>query len=370
MRTVGRIGMIAAAVMIGTALVGVDEAAARGAAQGVTGDQRPDVMVDATTRDDSVRSLIAAIDANYPIAPIRIRLTEHLRRQLARNAYGNMKSAKAIRTRLTQELRDISHDQHFLVEYFVRPRTYPAGVEIAGDANSDRRMFAALHNQGLVSVQRLPGNIGLLRLTKFEAAADVTPIAAAAMRLVAGTDALIIDLRDNGGGYGDTVALLASYFFREVQPLDEVRTRTDTERKQTLASVDGPKYLDKPVYILLSSKSFSAAEAFAYDLQALKRATVVGEISRGGANPSAEVLLSARFGAIIPRAITRNPITGTNWEGAGVVPDLPAGADAALDVATLAAAKAVQARHPNDSLTGELDQIIGASTDSRSLKSQ
>ena len=232
-------------------------------------------------------------------------------------------------------------------------------MEIAGDANSDRRMIAALHNQGFESVARLPGNIGLLRIAKFEPAADAGPIAAAAMRFVAGTDALIIDLRDNGGGYGDTVTLLASYFFRDVQPLHEVRTRTETTPGHTLPSVDGPKYLDKPVYVLLSAKSFSAAEAFAYDLQALKRVTVVGETSRGGANPSAEVLLSARFGAIIPRAITRNPITGGNCDGTGVIPDVPATADDALEVAKLAAAKAIRPGHPNDSLTGELDGIIG-----------
>ena len=361
MRAIGSIARIALAAMIAAAVLGVGEADARPPSESIIDDQRPDVVVDATTRDNSVRSLIAAIDANYPIEPIRVRLTEHLRRQLARNAYGRMTSAKAIRTRLTQELRELSHDQHFLVEYFVRPRSYPSGVEIAGDANSDRGMIGALHNQGFASVERLPGNIGLLRLTKFEAAADVAPIAAAAMQFVAGTDALIIDLRNNGGGYGDTVALLASYFFRNVQPLDEVRTRTETLRKQTFPTVDGPKYLNKPVYVLLSSKSFSAAEAFAYDLQALKRVTVVGEISRGGANPSAEVLLSSRFGAIIPRAITRNPITESNWDGTGVIPDLPADAEAALDVATIAAAKSIQPRHTNDSLTVELDQIIGTS---------
>jgi hypothetical protein len=358
-----RIGVISALAVLAT-FAGGATAGAQQTSASVSGDDRRDVTIDAATRDDSIRALIAAIEEYYPIEPVRRRLADHFRRQLASDAFGKMDSAKAIRTRLTKELREISDDQHFLVDYFVRPRTYPAGVEIAGDANSDRRMIAALHNQGFESVERLPGNIGLLRIAKFEPAADAEPIAAAAMRFVAGTDALIIDLRDNGGGYGDTVTLLASYFFRDVQPLHEVRTRTETTAGRTLPSVDGPKYLDKPVYVLLSAKSFSAAEAFAYDLQALKRVTVVGETSRGGANPSAEVLLSARFGAIIPRAITRNPITGSNWDGTGVIPDLPAKADDALDVAKLAAAKAIRPSHTDDSLTSELDRIIGPAAES------
>ena len=216
MRMTSRIGVISALAVLAT-LAGGTTAGAQQTSASVSGDDRRDVTIDATTRDDSIRALIAAIEEYYPIEPVRRRLADHFRRQLARNAYGKMDSAKAIRTRLTKELREISNDQHFLVDYFVRPRTYPAGVEIAGDANSDRRMIAALHNQGFESVERLPGNIGLLRIAKFEPAADAEPITAAAMRFVAGTDALIIDLRDNGGGYGDTVTLLASYFFRDLQ---------------------------------------------------------------------------------------------------------------------------------------------------------
>jgi len=193
-------------------------------------------------------------------------------------------------------------------------------------------------------------------------------VIAAAMNFLSRTDAMIIDLRYNKGGYGETVALLASYFLPDAAALSESRSKEGLKQIWTSAYVPGPKYLNKPVYVLMSKRSFSAAEAFAYDLQALKRVTVVGEVSRGGANPSVMVLLSDRFGAIIPRAVTRNPVTNTNWDGKGVVPDVPAMSDQALDVAHLAAARAIAPAHRDDSLTGEIEEIIsklGGTTTSR-----
>jgi C-terminal processing protease CtpA/Prc len=169
---------------------------------------------------------------------------------------------------------------------------------------------------------------------------------------------MIIDLRSNKGGYGETVALLASYFLPDASALSEVRSKDELKQMWTSTFVPGPKYLEKPVYVLISKSTFSAPESFAYDLQALKRVTVVGETSRGGANPSLQLLLSDRFGVIIPHAVTRNPITNTNWDGTGVVPDIRATSEQALDVAHLAAARAIAPAHRNDSLTEEIDEII------------
>ena len=178
------------------------------------------------------------------------------------------------------------------------------------------------------------------------------------MRFLSRTDAMIIDLRHNKGGYGETVALLASYFLPDATALSESRSKDGLRQSWTSTFVPGPKYLDKPVYVLMSKRTFSAPESFAYNLQALKRVTVVGEVSRGGANPSVQLLLSDRFGAIIPLAVTRNPITNTSWEGKGVTPDLPATSDQAFDVAHLAAVRAIAPKHRDDSLTGEIEEII------------
>jgi C-terminal processing protease CtpA/Prc len=228
----------------------------------------------------------------------------------------------------------------------------------AVDPNTSREVIAGVHNLGFDGLERLSGNVGYMRLRTFEEPGKTGEVIAAAMSFLSRTDAMIIDLRYNKGGYGETVALLASYFLPDASALSESRSKEGVKQKWSATFVPGAKYLDKPVYVLMSQKTFSAPESFAYDLQALKRVTVVGEVSRGGANPSVQVLLSDRFGAIIPWAVTRNPITNTSWDGRGVTPDIPATSDQALDVAHLAAVRAIAPKHRDDSLTGEIEEVI------------
>ncbi|HEV8128596.1 MAG TPA: S41 family peptidase [Candidatus Eisenbacteria bacterium] len=324
------------------------------------GDDRPDVVIDASARKLAIESLVTRIDEYYPIPEVRKRLTTELRRRSKAGAYDRVTSAKEFRTRLTSELRELSHDEHFNVEYFVRPRPFPEQEKEkeSADPNSSRELIAGVHNQGFDALERLPGNVGYMRLRTFEEPGSTGKVIAAAMDFLSRTDAMIIDLRYNKGGYGETGALLASYFLSEATELSEAKSKDGVKQKWSYTFVPGAKYLDKPVYVLMSKTTFSAPEAFAYDLQALKRVIVVGEVSRGGANPSVQVLLSDRFGAIIPWAVTRNPITNTSWDGKGVTPDIPATSDQALDVAHLAAARAISAKHPNDSVTGEIEEII------------
>ena len=323
-----------------------------------SGDDRRDVTIDAAARKLAIESLLARIDEYYPIPEVRKRVTTELRRRYKAGAYDDITSAKAFRTRLTSELRTLSKDEHFNVEYFVLPRPFPPKEAEAADPNSSRELIAAVHNLGFEALERLPGNVGYMRLGTFEEPGKAGELIAAAMSFLSRTDAMIIDLRANKGGYGETVALLASYFLSEATALSESRSNEGLRQAWTSTYVSGPRYLDKPVYVLMSQRTFSAAEAFAYDLQALKRVTVVGEVSRGGANPSVQILLSDRFGAIIPRAVTRNPVTNTNWDGKGVTPDVPATSETALQVAHLAAVRAVRAKHPDDSLTGEIEETI------------
>jgi hypothetical protein len=331
--------------------------ASAAAAQG-SGDERRDVTIDAPARKLALESLLARIDEYYPIPEVRKHVTTELRRRYKSGAYDNIVSAKEFRTRLTSELRTLSKDEHFNVDYFVVPRPFPEVEAGAADPNSSRELIAAVHNLGFGTLERLPGNVGYMSLGTFEEPGRTGEVIAAAMSFLSRTDAMIIDLRGNKGGYGETVALLASYFLPEATALSESKSNEELRQAWTSTFVSGPKYLDKPVYVLMSKRTFSAPEAFAYDLQALKRVTVVGEVSRGGANPSAQILLSDRFGAIIPRAITRNPVTNASWEGKGVTPVIPATSEAALDVAHLAAVRAIASKHRNDSLTSEIEGTI------------
>ena len=346
------------ALILCSATVAVAKAQPAKATSSSVGGDRPDVIIDAHARKLAIESLVARIDEYYPIPEVRKRLTTELRRRYKSGAYDRVTSAKEFRTRLTSELRGLSNDEHFDVEYFVVPRPFPQQEKESLDPNRSRELIAGVHNQGFDALERLAGNIGYMRLRTFEEPGTTGEVIAAAMDFLSRTDAMIIDLRYSKGGYGETVALLASYFLPETIALSEVRSKDGVKQKWSSTFVPGAKYLDKPVYVLMSRTTFSAPESFAYDLQALKRVTVVGEVSRGGANPSVEVLLSDRFGAIIPWAVTRNPITNTNWDGKGVTPDILATSDQALDVAHLAAARAISAKHPDDSLTGEIDEII------------
>jgi C-terminal processing protease CtpA/Prc len=158
---------------------------------------------------------------------------------------------------------------------------------------------------------------------------------AAAMNAIANTDALILDLRHNGGG-SDTVALVASYLFDERQPLSGIydRARDELTQGYTQAYVPGKRFgSSKPVYVLISKRTFSAAEALAYDLQALKRATIVGEPSGGGAHPFEYRRIHPHF---VLWSVTRrsvNPITKGNWQGTGVQPDVRVDSGQALEKA-------------------------------------
>jgi peptidase S41-like protein len=350
------LGAVVLALCSPTVAVG-QTSPAKAISSSASGDDRPDVVIDAPARSLAIESLLARIDEYYPIPEVRRRLRTGLRQRYRSGAYDRITSAKEFRTRLTADLRGLSHDEHFNVDYFVVPRTFPPLEKESVDPNTSRELIAGVHNQGFDALERLEGNIGYMRLRTFEEPGKTGEVIAAAMCFLSRTDAMIIDLRYNKGGYGETVALLASYFLGEASALSESRSKEGLKQGWSSTFVPGPKYLDKPVYVLISRTTFSAAEAFAYDLHALKRVTVVGEISRGGANPSVQVLLSDRFGAIIPWAVTRNPVTNTNWDGQGVKPDIPVASDQALETAHLAAVQAIAPKHRDDSLTAEIEEI-------------
>jgi C-terminal processing protease CtpA/Prc len=168
--------------------------------------------------------------------------------------------------------------------------------------------------------------------------------AAAAMNFLTNTDALIIDIRANGGGAPSMVALVSSYLFGgEPVHLNDLYFRPEDTTHQwwTLPHVPGKRYQDKPVYVLTSKRTFSAAEEFAYNLKSLKRATIVGETTGGGAHPGGMHRLNEHFLVFVPSGRAINPLTKSNWEGTGVAPDLPVAAAQALKTAHLAALKKV-----------------------------
>jgi C-terminal processing protease CtpA/Prc len=191
-------------------------------------------------------------------------------------------------------------------------------------------------NLGVEKVDHLGPNIGYLQISSFGPVFLVSEKFAAAMNDLADTDGLIIDLRNNGGGGGDSVALLISYLVDERTRLNDTWERATgvTTQYWTQDKLDGKRYGGKkPVLILAGLNTKSAAEAFVYTMQALKRATVVGERTWGGANAARPYRLGDHFLAVIPSRRSISPVTHANWEGVGVIPDIAATPDDALAVA-------------------------------------
>ena len=316
-------------------------------------DDRPDIIISAADRDFALRNLVTAIrDKHFSIAE-GARIGRTLERNARARKYAAITSGRQFAAKLTEDLRAISGDPHFRVQYFVRPRPFPTP---AGGGDEASEQDFSLVNYGVRTAERLDGNIGYLRIDRFAAARDAAPVLQAAIAMLSATEALIIDLRHNGGGHGDTATFLSALL------LDEPARMTDVIRRDGVTQTWTPIVLaaryTKPVYILTSARTFSAAEAFTYNLKALGRVKIVGERTRGGANPVTRELLSPRFWAIVPVAQTRHPVTGGNWQRTGIKPDIESPADQALAVAQRDAARSILARHQDDPITRELQALL------------
>lgn len=188
-------------------------------------------------------------------------------------------------------------------------------------------------NYGFDKVMRLDGNIGYIEYTGFpEGNKSAEQILVATMNFVSNTNALIIDLRNNRGGDGKMVRLFLSYFFNERIKLSEIYTRYNnkTEEKYTFKKVNGKKYLDKPVYLLVNNNTISAAEALAYNLQQNKIAKVIGDKTYGAANPVKVFFIGKKYQLFIPISVEKNEVTKTNWEHTGINVDEKVNSEKAL----------------------------------------
>ena len=247
---------------------------------------------------------------------------------------------------LTARLRDLSQDGHFAVEHR-RPGTDEAegGADAAHMEAQLERWYGVGVNHGFEAVRRLDQGVGYLDLRVFAPTDMGGDLMAAAMTLLAQSPALIIDLRHNGGGMGEMVLMLEAYLLdgsAEVSGGYDRPSDTHT-RAFTPSWVPGRRFGgDKPVFILISKRTFSAAEALAYDMQAMGRATIVGEASGGGAHPFEYRAITPDFILSLPEGRSINPITGADWQGAGVQPDVVVEPERALETALQLARDAIR----------------------------
>lgn len=300
-----------------------------------------DLPITADTRVSVIEGLVHKLHAYYVLPDVATEIDTFIRGRLSDGAYDDTTTAAAFCDALTDDLRAISHDPHLSVEYSSEaqpPREKVADDHTVGEA---WRLAVTVKNFDVRKVEWLPGNIGYLDLRSFEEPSYAAETYAAAMNLLAHTSALIIDLRHNGGGSPWMAAFLASYLFEEPVHLHDLfwrrgdATRPDGSTQQiwTLPYVPGIRYGVKPVYVLTGPDTFSSAEMFADGLQQLKRATLIGGITRGGGHPGDEYQIDQHFKVFIPTGRGINPITGTSFEAVGVRPDIEVPPETALEVA-------------------------------------
>jgi hypothetical protein len=295
-----------------------------------------------------VTSALALLRAHYVFPDRADQAATAVEARMAAGEYDNLDEV-TLAELLTSHLQDVCADKHLRVRVGGGPGPAPGGPGPGrpgrhgpgepGDHESRQlamRRMGRLDNFGIHRVERLDGNIGYLDVRRVPVPAYAGPAITAAMELVAGTYALIIDLRRNGGGAPEGVVFWCSYLLdEEPTHLNDIFHAGTGETRQfwALPYVPGTRYLDRPVYALTSSRTFSGGEDLCYTLQALGRAELIGETTGGGAHPTRGFRISSAVHIAVPFARSINPITGTNWEGTGVVPDIAVPAAEARDVA-------------------------------------
>jgi hypothetical protein len=294
------------------------------------------MAVDAAMRAAIIDTVSTRLGELFLYPEIAVKYEAHLRRRLALGGYDNLATLGEFVNALNEDLLAVYPDGHLEVGV-LRERRIGRGREMTDEAWERYVENAAFGNFGFRRVENFPGNIGYLDLRRFEYPKICAETVAAAMKFLAHSDALIIDLRQNPGGRGELLQIIFSYFFEDHRvhyATDIYRSRNVKKQWWTVPGVDGWRMPDVPLYILTSYGTGSAAELFAFSLKHLGRAVVVGDTTAGAAHtthryefPDVHITLN------IPTGTTISPVTGTDWEGTGVIPDIDVPPEQAFDVA-------------------------------------
>lgn len=310
------------------------------------GSEFDDPPLDAAERSRVIEAVTSNLAKLYVYPAVATKMNAYVQARAEHGDYNTLTSGAVFADALTKDLRSVSNDRHLHVDYipFKQPVTPPHAQPTPDDLNRMRREMGD-DNCGFRKVEILPRNIGYLKFDMFGPAAVCAPTATAAMNFLAHTKALIIDLRENGGGDPAMVDFIVSYLFDTHEHINDLYNRSDDETTQywTLPWVPGDRLTTQPVYVLTSHGTFSGAEEFTYDLKNLKRATIIGETTGGGAHPIRGMPIDSHFSIAVPVARPINPVTKTDWEGTGITPDYKTTADEALPTAIKLAETKLQA---------------------------
>jgi hypothetical protein len=286
--------------------------------------------IDAAERSHVIEALSAMLKQSYVLEEPAEKMAEALAKHQAGGDYDGVTNGWIFANALTEDVRKISGDKHLVVGF----SPIANGAPVRGPYGMDPRL-AGSADCGFERSETLPGDIGYIKIDQFIDPNRCESKAAEVLRSVKGSKALVFDLRDAVGGNAGMVTFLIGQLFDQPVRLSALRSRDPAEFRELhwATHLPGLSFAATPVYVVTSSKTFSAAEWFAYDLQALKRATVVGEVTAGGAHPSRPERIDERFEVNLPYAEAVNPITGGNWERSGVQPVVRVAAADALSTA-------------------------------------
>lgn len=316
---------------------------------------------------DVINKLGAILAAQYVFPDKGLEMKSLLEKKQGEGAYDGLNDVQAFAQALTQDIRSVTNDRHLKVSYNpgqVKAIRAAAGVSVEEreKQRKERLERERLSNYGYRKIEILEGGVGYLDLLGFSGTRESGETAVAAMNFLAHCPAVIIDLRQNGGGSPFTIQLLSGYFLGESAHLNsfEWRGREEVVQFWSLPYVPGRMMDDTDLYILTSSRTFSAAEEFTYNLKNLERATLVGETTGGGAHPGGSRVIDDGFLVWVPQGRAVNPVTKTNWEGRGIEPHVAVSSEQALDKAHALALEKIAARTDDPRRKADLQWAVDA----------
>ena len=321
--------------------------------------------LDAAKKQAIVDEIASLLNKEYIFADTAKKMEETLRARLKNGDFDRLDAAPAFAQAVSSTLSMVSKDGH--IGFAFNPalaedirRLMGQSEEEAKRVRERRLLESRRNNFGFRKVERLAGNVGYVDFRGFASPDEAGATAVAAMNFLAYCDAVIVDLRQNGGGDPAQIQLISSYFFPEPVHLNDLYARaTDTtENYWTLPYVPGPRAAGADLYILTSARTFSGAEEFTYNMKNLKRATVIGETTGGGAHPTGTRIVQTDFVLRVPFARAINPVSKTNWEGTGVTPDIAVPAAEAFDRAYALAVEKLAAKATDPQIKAEYDWIL------------
>jgi hypothetical protein len=321
--------------------------------------------VDGAAKQAIIDEIATLFNKNYIFAETAQKVEAALRAKLAAGEFDRATTAPDFARTVAAVILDVSKDRHTGFAY--NPAMAGDIRRLMGRSEEEARKVrerqleeSRRDNFGFRKVERLAGNVGYVDFRVFESPADAGPTAVAAMNFLAYCDAIIFDLRQNGGGDPAQIQLITSYLFEEPVHLNDLYARaTDrTENYWTLPFVPGPKAAKADVYVLTSARTFSGAEEFSYNLQNLKRAAIVGETTGGGAHPTNALVVQRDFILRVPFARAINPVSKTNWEGTGVKPDIAVPAAEAFDRAYALALEKLAGKEPDPRAKAGVEWVL------------